>query len=109
VSIAKALLPNPAMIKQAVQDPSGTIRGAAELASLGDPVANTMRGINLVQGKGFSLYDTDMSDVEQAAELAGLIPSGKVVRAPFFLFHVTISITIPSKPRITILSLDPHC
>ena len=80
--VAKALLPSPSMIKQAVQDPSGTIRGAAELASLGDPVANTMRGINLVRGKGFSLYDTDMSDVEQAAALFELYPGGKVVSVP---------------------------
>jgi hypothetical protein len=79
---ANLLLPSPSMIKQAVQDPSGTVRGAAELVSLGDPIANTMRGINLVRGKGFSLYDTDMSDVEQAAELAGLFPGSKAVSAP---------------------------
>jgi hypothetical protein len=80
--VANLLLPSPSMIKQAVQDPSGTVRGAAELVSLGDPIANTMRGINLVRGKGFSLYDADMSDVEQAAELAGLFPGGKAVSAP---------------------------
>jgi hypothetical protein len=76
---AKFLLPNTAMIKQAVQDPSGTIRGGAELVSLGNPVANTMRAINLLQGDGFSLYGADMSDVEQFTELASLIPSGKAV------------------------------
>jgi hypothetical protein len=76
---AKFLLPNPAMIKQAVQDPSGTIRGGAELVTLGNPVANTMRAINLLQGDGFSLYGADMSDVEQFAELASLIPGGKAV------------------------------
>jgi hypothetical protein len=79
---AKFLLPSPAMIKQAVQDPSGTIRGGAELVTLGNPVANTMRAINLLQGDGFSLYGADMSDVEQFAELASLIPGGKTVSAP---------------------------
>jgi hypothetical protein len=79
---AKFLLPNPAMIKQAVQDPSGTIRGGAELVTLGNPVANTMRAINLLQGDGFSLYGADMSDVEQFAELASLIPGGKAVSVP---------------------------
>jgi hypothetical protein len=80
--VAKFLLPSPSMIKQAVQDPSGTIRGGAELATLGNPVANTMRAINLLQGDGFSLYGADMSDVEQFTELAGLIPTGKVVSVP---------------------------
>jgi hypothetical protein len=76
------LLPSPSMIKQAVQDPSGTIRGGAELVTLGNPVANTMRAINLLQGDGFSLYGADMSDVEQFAELASLIPGGKAVSVP---------------------------
>ena len=80
--VAKFLLPSPSMIKQAVQDPSGTIRGGAELATLGNPVANTMRAINLLQGEGFSLYGADMSDVEQFTELAGLIPTGKIVSVP---------------------------
>jgi hypothetical protein len=78
----KFLLPSPSMIKQAVQDPSGTIRGGAELVSLGNPVANTMRAINLLQGEGFSLYGADMSDVEQFVELASLYPGGKAVSVP---------------------------
>ena len=81
--IATAVLPNPSMIKQAVQDPSGTIRGAAEIASLTNPSSYIARASNLIQGKDLSLYGADMSDVEQAVELAGLYPGGKTVSAPF--------------------------
>ncbi len=80
--VVKALLPNPSMIKQAVQDPSGTIRGAAEIASLTNPSSYVARASNLIQGKDLSLYGADMSDVEQAAELASLYPGGKTVSAP---------------------------
>ena len=81
--VAKTLLPNPSMIKQAVQDPSGTIKGAAEIASLTNPGSYVARAANLIQGKDLSLYGADISDVEQAAELASLYPGGKTVSAPF--------------------------
>ena len=81
--IATAVLPNPSMIKRAVQDPSGTIRGAAEIASLTNPSSYIARASNLIQGKDLSLYGADMEDVEQAVELASLYPGGKTVSAPF--------------------------
>jgi hypothetical protein len=79
---ANLLLPSPSMIKQAVQDPSGTAKGAVEVASLLSPIANVYRGYKFATGDGLSVTGADMSDVEQAAELAGLIPSGKAVSAP---------------------------
>jgi len=81
--VVKTLFPNPSMIKKAVQDPSGTIRGAAEIASLTNPSSYIARASNLIQGKDLSLYGADMSDVEQAAELASLYPGGKTISAPF--------------------------
>jgi hypothetical protein len=71
------------MIKQAVQDPTGTALGAVEVASLASPIANAYRAYNLLSGGDFSVTGAGMEDVEQFAELASLIPSGKVVGAPF--------------------------
>lgn len=81
--VAKLLLPDPATIKRAVKDPSGTLRGAAEIASLTNPSSYIARASNLIQGKGLSLYGSDLEDVGQAAEIAGLIPGGKGVGATF--------------------------
>ena len=77
--VAKLLLPDPATLKRAVKDPSGTLRGAAEIASLTNPSSYIARASNLIQGKGLSLYGADMEDVGQATEIAGLIPTGKAV------------------------------
>jgi hypothetical protein len=79
--VAKDILPNPAMIKQAVQDPTGTALGAVEVASLASPIANAYRAYNLLSGGDFSVTGAGMEDVEQFAELASLIPSAKAVKA----------------------------
>ena len=81
--VAKLLLPDPATLKRAVKDPSGTLRGAAEIASLTNPSSYIDRASNLIQGKGLSLYGSDLEDVGQAAEIAGFIPGGKGVGATF--------------------------
>lgn len=80
--VAKAVLPDPATLKRAAMDPGGTIKGAAEIASLAQPSSYVARASNLIQGKGLSLYGADMSDVEQALEVAGLIPTGKAATLP---------------------------
>lgn len=81
--IATTVLPNPSMIKRAIQDPTGTALGAVEVASLVSPIANAYRGYNLLSNGEFSVTGADMSDVEQAVELASLYPGGKTVSAPF--------------------------
>jgi len=80
--VAKLLLPDPATLKRAVGDPSGTLRGAAEIASLTNPSSYIARASNLIQGKGLSLYGANMEDVNQAVEIAGLIPTGKAATVP---------------------------
>jgi hypothetical protein len=81
--VAKAVLPDPATLKRAAMDPAGTAKGAAEIASLTNPSSYIARASNLIQGKGLSLYGADMEDVEQALEVAGIIPTGKVASIPF--------------------------
>lgn len=76
--VASAVLPSPSLISRAVQDPTGTALGAVELASLASPIANAYRGYKMISGDGASVTGADMSDVEQALEIAGLIPTGKV-------------------------------
>ena len=90
--VAKLLLPDPATLKRAVKDPSGTLRGAAEIASLTNPSSYIARASNLIQGKGLSLYGADMEDVGQAAEIAGLIPGGKGVGATFKVAEKGLSV-----------------
>jgi hypothetical protein len=80
--IASAVLPSPSVIKRAIQDPTGTALGAVEVASLASPVANAYRAYKLATGDGFSVTGADMQDVEQALEIAGLIPSGKAASIP---------------------------
>jgi hypothetical protein len=81
VSAVANMLPDPIMLRQAAQDPIGTLKGAAEIASLASPLANAYRGYKLVTGQGASVTGADMQDIEQAVEVAGLIPQGKGVKA----------------------------
>jgi hypothetical protein len=81
--VAKAVLPDPATLKRAAMDPAGTAKGAVEIASLASPIANAYRGYKFLSGDGASVTGADMSDVEQALEVAGLIPTGKVASIPF--------------------------
>ena len=82
-AITGGILPNATVLKRAAQDPTGTALGAVEVASLASPIANAYRAYNLLSGGDFSVTGAGMEDVEQFAELASLIPSGKVVGAPF--------------------------
>jgi hypothetical protein len=75
--IASVALPDPAMIKQAIDDPSGTLRGGAEVVSLANPTSYGARIGNIIRGRGPGLYGASISDIEQALEIAGLIPTGK--------------------------------
>ena len=81
-AIAGGILPNPTILKRAAQDPTGTALGAAEVASLASPIANIYRAYKLAKGEGFSVTGAGMEDVEQAAEVGGLMPTGKVVTGP---------------------------
>lgn len=81
--VVKAVLPDPATLKRAAMDPAGTAKGAVEIASLASPIANAYRGYKFLSGDGVSVTGADMSDVEQALEVAGLIPTGKVGTIPF--------------------------
>ena len=81
--VVKAVLPDPATLKRAAMDPTGTAKGAVEVASLASPIANAYRGYKFLSGDGVSVTGAGMSDVEQALEVAGLYPSGKAVSAPF--------------------------
>jgi len=80
--IASAVLPSPSVIKRAIQDPTGTALGAVEVASLASPVANAYRGYKLATGDGASVTGAGMSDIEQAMEVAGIIPTGKTATVP---------------------------
>jgi hypothetical protein len=80
--VAKAVLPDPATLKRAAMDPAGTAKGAVEIASLASPIANAYRGYKFLSGDGASVTGADMSDVEQALEVAGLIPTGKAATLP---------------------------
>lgn len=80
--VAKAVLPDPATLKRAAMDPGGTIKGAVEVASLASPIANAYRGYKFLSGDGVSVTGADMSDVEQALEVAGLYPGGKAATIP---------------------------
>jgi hypothetical protein len=81
--VAKAVLPDPATLKRAAMDPAGTAKGAVEIASLASPIANAYRGYKFLSGDGVSVTGADMSDVEQALEVAGLYPGGKAATIPF--------------------------
>ena len=81
--VAKAVLPDPATLKRAAMDPTGTVKGAVEVASLASPIANAYRGYKFLSGDGVSVTGADMSDVEQALEVAGLYPGGKAATIPF--------------------------
>jgi len=81
--VAKAVLPDPATLKRAAMDPAGTAKGAVEIASLASPIANAYRGYKFLSGDGVSVTGADMSDVEQALEVAGLYPGGKAASIPF--------------------------
>jgi len=88
------LAPNPEAIVRGILDPIGTTRGVAEVSSYTNPATLLMRGANAASGKGFtrSLFGGDSQDIEQALEIAGIIPIGKAAklgkaakRAPEFL------------------------
>jgi len=81
--VAKAVLPDPATLKRAAMDPTGTAKGAVEVASLASPIANAYRAYKFLSGDGVSVTGADMSDVEQALEVAGLYPGGKAATIPF--------------------------
>ena len=81
--VAKAVLPDPATLKRAAMDPTGTVKGAAEVASLASPIANAYRAYKFLSGDGVSVTGASMSDVEQALEVAGLYPGGKLATIPF--------------------------
>jgi hypothetical protein len=87
--IASAVLPSPSVIKRAIQDPTGTALGAVEVASLASPVANAYRGYKLATGDGASVTGAGMSDIEQALEIVGLIPTGKAATIPFSVARKT--------------------
>jgi hypothetical protein len=78
----KALMPDPEVLRRAANDPVGTAQGAAEIISLVSPAANIYRGIRMATGRGFGVAGGDMEDVEQAVEVAGIIPTGKTVTGP---------------------------
>lgn len=78
----KALMPDPEVLRRAANDPVGTAQGAAEIISLVSPAANIYRGIRMATGRGFGVAGGDMEDVEQAVEVAGIIPTGKAVTGP---------------------------
>ena len=79
---AKAVLPDVGVLNRAVRDPIGTAKGVAEVASLVSPAANAYRAYKLATGDGFSVTGADMQDVEQAMEVAGVIPQGKSAALP---------------------------
>lgn len=82
-AVAGGILPNPMVLKKAAQDPTGTALGAVEVASLASPIANAYRAYKLDKGEGFSVTGAGMEDVEQAVEVAGIIPTGKAAALPF--------------------------
>jgi hypothetical protein len=77
------MLPDVGILNRAVRDPIGTAKGAAEVASLASPAANAYRAYKLATGGGFSVTGADMQDVEQAVEVAGVMPTGKAATIPF--------------------------
>lgn len=79
---AKAVLPDVGVLNRAVRDPIGTAKGVAEVASLVSPAANAYRAYKLATGDGFSVTGAAMQDVEQALEVAGIIPTGKAATVP---------------------------
>ena len=78
-------------------DPIGTVRGAGLVASYASPAANTIRLIDSVKDNRNNLSNVPMSllqgagkdfmdpDVQQAIEIAGIIPTGKAVSVPLKL------------------------
>jgi hypothetical protein len=92
---AKAVLPDVGILNRAVHDPIGTAKGAAEVASLASPAANAYRAYKLATGGGFSVTGADMQDVEQAAEVASLIPTSKSATVPFNVARKTGNKVIP--------------
>jgi hypothetical protein len=96
---AKAVLPDVGVLNRAVRDPIGTAKGVAEVASLASPAANAYRAYKLATGDGFSVTGADMEDVEQAVETAGIIPTSKVVAAPFKI-GMRGAETLATNPRV---------
>lgn len=58
-------------------DPIGTIKGAAEVASLGSPLANAYRLAKYIKDGDLSVTGADMQDVNQAIAYSQFIPMGK--------------------------------
>jgi hypothetical protein len=87
--VASVALPDPAMIKQAIDDPSGTLRGGAEVVSLANPTSYGARIGNIIRGRGPGLYGASISDIEQALEITGLIPTGKAASIPLSVARKT--------------------
>jgi hypothetical protein len=90
----KFLAPNPQLIKQAVMDPVGTVKGAGLVASYASPAANSIRFIESIKNNRNDLTNVPLSllqglgkdftspEVQQAIEIAGIIPTGKAVSIP---------------------------
>jgi len=74
--------PNVEAIARGVTDPIGTAKGVAEIASYTNPYTLLYRGYNAKQGDGFtkSLFGGDSQDIEQALEIAGIIPYAKAAK-----------------------------
>ena len=93
----KFLEPNPQLIKQAVMDPVGTVKGAGIVASYASPAANSIRFIESIKNNRNNLTNVPLSllqglgkdftspEVQQAIEIAGIIPTGKAVSVPLKL------------------------
>ena len=76
----KLALPDPKILGRAAGDPRGTFKGAAEVASVASPAANAYRLYKYLHGDGLAVTGADKEDIEQAVEVAGLIPQGKGVK-----------------------------
>ena len=76
------VLPDPRTVKRAFFDPVGTAQGAAEIGTflLPETQARRLRNQLTPGGKNYfsSLTGADTSDIEQAVEIGGLIPTGKI-------------------------------
>lgn len=75
--------PNIPAIIRGITDPVGTAKGVAEVSSYTNPATLIQRGVNAYRGEGFtkSLTGANAEDIEQAVEIAGIIPYGKVAKA----------------------------
>lgn len=77
--------PNIPAIIRGVTDPVGTTKGAVELASIASPAANIYRGYNYLKGNGLGITGANSEDIEQAAEIAGIIPYAKAAKGASIL------------------------